>query len=249
MESMKFAKTIGLTFLLAAVVLAIDLPNRRGVVNDFADVIPEQYEDEIEKLSVEVWNKSGYAIVVCSMPTIGDENPEDYAVRLYEHWGIGKKGEDKGVLIFNITDIRKLRIEVGYGMEGILNDARAGDIIRQVLAPRLREGDFGGGFLAAARVIAGIISDETGVEFDGKIVPQRQEDKNSPYGTICFILFILMMAFLSRRKRFASGSRGGGMYWGGFGGSGGFGGGFGSGGGFGGFGGGLSGGGGASGGY
>ena len=86
-------------------------PQRRGAVNDFAEVIPAAEEAEIEALAIEVWDKAGVALVICTMPTIGDADYQSYANALYKAWGIGKQGEDKGLLIFNVTDIRKIWIE------------------------------------------------------------------------------------------------------------------------------------------
>jgi len=240
-------------------------PQRRGAVNDFANVIPANYQQEIESLAIEVFNKTGVAIVVCTMPTIGDEDYLDYANKLYSHWGIGRKGEDKGVLILNVIDIRKIKIETGYGVEGFINDARAGDIIRTVIAPRLREEDFGGGLLAGVQTIAGLVGKEYGVQFSGgtremqRSRRSRDNDGFSPFGGLCPIIGFIILMILTRGRilpwLLLGGMLGGGGgrrdHWGG-----GFGGGFGGGGsgggfggGFGGFGGGSSGGGGAGGGY
>ncbi len=239
-------------------------PQRRGAVNDFANVIPANYRQEIESLAIEVFNKTGVAIVVCTMPTIGDEDYLDYANKLYGHWGIGRKGEDKGVLILNVIDIRKIKIETGYGVEGFINDARAGDIIRNVIGPRLREEDFGGGLLAGVQTIAGLVGKEYGVQFSGRVRETSRSRRNrgsdgfSPFGGMCTIIGFIILMILTRGRilpwLLLSGMLGGGSrrdHWGG-----GFGGGFGGGGsgggfggGFGGFGGGSSGGGGAGGGY
>jgi uncharacterized protein len=256
-------KKIFLLFFLVGIAVAVDFPQKRGAVNDFAGVIPLESAQQIEALAIEVFNKTGVAIVVCTMPSIGDADYQQYANELYSYWGIGVKGQDRGVLILNVVDIRKLKIETGYGVEGFIPDAVAGDIIRQHLAPHLRAGDYGGGFLAAAQAIAGLAGKEYNVSFDGSIETRpssRQSTKSSPLRTMLIIIAILVMMI--------SGRRGGGLPWlilgsllgssgggrddhgGGFGGGswgGGFGGG--GGGGFGGFGGGSSGGGGAGGSY
>lgn len=256
--------TLLLISLLATVAFAkISFPEKRGAVNDFANVIPAEYEQQIEALAIEVFNKTGVAIVVVTMPTIGDEDYVDYANRLFEAWGIGKKGEDRGVLIFTVTDRRKVRIEVGYGMESILNDARAGDIYRNILVPYLRKGDYGGGYLAAVQAIADLVAKEYNVTFSTRskspyaLTPpatttRSRRAKRSPLGSLCSLLALLLFFMLAGRRgifwlllgSFLGGGRGssGGGFGGGFGG-GGFG------GGFGGFGGGMSGGGGAGGGY
>lgn len=235
-------------------------PERHGAVNDFANVIPEAEEAQIEALAIEVWNKSGVALVICTMPTIGDAEYQSYANELYSAWGIGKKGEDKGLLIFNVTDIRKIWIETGYGVEGFINDARAGDVYRRYLVPNFQRGDFGMGFLEAMRAFAGLVSQEYGITFDGEtIAPQRSASGGQGESSfVCFAIALLLFIIFVRYRNNAGWGGGGPMQtgrnrdWGGWGG--GFGGGFGGGGGgggggFGGFGGGSSGGGGAGGGY
>ena len=240
-------------------------PQRRGAVNDFAEVIPAAEEAKIEALAIEVWNKAGVALVICTMPTIGDADYQSYANELYKAWGIGKEGEDKGLLIFNVTDIRKIWIETGYGVEGFINDARAGDVYRHYLVPNFQQEDFGRGFLEAMQAFAGMVSEEYGITFDGTtIAPRRGGDAGDDIEDLIVFLvvgLIFLIFILANRNRSGWGSgggwgsgsdrRSGSRGWGGSGwGGGGWGGGFsGGGGGFGGFGGGSSGGGGAGGGY
>jgi uncharacterized protein len=264
-------KQIILVLLCAGLLAAADFPEKVGSVNDFANVIPDRYKQQIENLAIEVFNKTRVAIVVCTMPTIGDADYRQYANELYSHWGIGVKGEDRGVLIFNVVDIRKIYIETGYGVEGFIPDAVAGDIYRQILVPNFRQGDFGAGFLEAVQAIARLAAKEYNVTFDGtpgeSALRHRKSQPVSLSTLICIFIAIMFMVIAASRGGLlpwlvAAGSAGGHRshrdnHWGGFGGGswggGSFGGGFGgggfSGGGFGGFGGGSSGGGGAGGGY
>lgn len=236
--------------------LCQEFPEHLGAVNDFANVIPQQYEDEIDAIAREIWGKTGTAIVVATIETLGDNYIEDYATRLYETWGIGKKGEDKGVLILNAIEERKIRIESGYGVEGILPDGLLGQIRDNYLIPYLREGDFGAGFLNTVKVIASIIAEDAGVEINGQIPVDsltHPKEQKAPtwivFIVFLFVVFLIIAASKSNAVNTSGGSRsnrGGPFFPGGFGG--GFGGG-GFGGGFGGFGGGMSGGGGVSGSY
>ncbi|MDZ7723328.1 MAG: TPM domain-containing protein [candidate division KSB1 bacterium] len=239
-------------------VFAQDFPDHTGnAVNDFANVIPSRYQEQMESICREVYQKAGVAIVVVTMESIGMNEYTDYAARLYEHWGIGSSDTNEGALIFNVTDVRKVRIEVGYGMEGYLNDARAGDIYREIIRPRLAEGQYGPGFLAGVQTIAALVAQEHNITVTGAQNVQQTTSrstgrKGSP---ICFLIGLFVLFSIFRR----GGGGGllpllllGGMMGRG---TGGFGGGFGGGGGgsfgggFGGFGGGMSGGGGAGGGY
>jgi len=125
--------TLILCLLLTSISFAqVNIPQNKGtVVNDFSGSISAETENKIEALGRELFNKTEVAVVIASMPTIGDEDYFNYAVRMYETWGIGKKGDDQGVLIFHVVDQRKVRIEVGYGSEGYLPDAKASQIWRR----------------------------------------------------------------------------------------------------------------------
>ena len=126
----------------------------------------------MESLAREVLQKTGTAVVVATVPTVGDRVVDDYATRLYESWGIGKKGEDKGVLILLALKERRVRIETGYGVEGILPDGVVGEIIRLHVIPQLKQGDYGRGLLNAMTAVSDVIARNAGVTLTGR--PQIQ---------------------------------------------------------------------------
>ena len=138
-------------------------PKPTGAVNDFAGVISTQHKSRMETLAREVLEKTGTAIVVATVETIGDNTPSDYANRLYQAWGIGKKGEDKGVLIFLAVKERQVRIETGYGVEGILPDGLAGEILDRHAIPWFKEGDYGRGFAETMAAVSSIVAKAAGV--------------------------------------------------------------------------------------
>ena len=236
-------------------------PRPTGAVNDFANVIPAAERDAMETLAREVLQKTGTAVVVATVPTVGDRTADDYATRLYEAWGIGKRGEDKGVLILLALKERRVRIETGYGVEGILPDGVAGEILRLHVIPHLKQGDYGKGLSNAMSAVSDVIARNAGVTLTGKprMQPARPagETPVSPFTLMLFFIVVLLLLFTETGRHLLalllfdgsgrSGRRYGGSYYGGGwggGSSGGFGG---FGGGFGGFGGGMSGGGGAGG--
>jgi uncharacterized protein len=231
------------------------LPARMGdvAVNDFANVIPASFQRQIEAICVEVWEKTNTAIVDVTIETLGGYDLEVYATRLYETWGIGKKGEDRGVLILNVVQDRKIRIETGYGVEGILPDGKVGGIIDDYMIPLMRQGNYGQAHLNIVVVIAQVIAEDAGVDLTGEIRsvhPERDRSRGSGIGKFFTILIFIFLIIVTRGRILPwliigsmSGGGRGRDDWGGFGGRGGFG------GGFGGFGGGMSGGGGASRGY
>lgn len=224
------------------------LPRYRDVpVNDYAHIISPSYEQRMDALSREVLEKTGAALVVATVEDMDGMEVDDYANRLFEAWGIGRQGEDKGVLFLLAARERRVRIEVGYGLEGILPDGRAGSILDRYALPDFREGDYGRGFYRAMLAVAGIIAEDAGVQITGAVAPRTvsrssgdREDERG--GNLFFIIIFIFLMIVTRGRilpwlflsMMMGGGRGGGFGGGGFSG------------GFGGFGGGMSGGGGAS---
>lgn len=236
----------------AAILGAQQFPKPVGYVNDFAQVIPSDIKAQITAICQELEEKTQAEIAVVTMSSIGDEDYMDYANRLFEAWGIGKRGQDNGVLIFNAIQERKIKIEVGYGLEGLLPDGLTGQILDDYAIPHLRNGDYGSAYLLTTAAIARRIAEDKGIELTGEQNMPAVSDAERPFGPripgiFLFLLFIFLMIVTRRRILpwlILMSMSGGGRSsrhddWGGFGRGGGFG------GGFGGFGGGMSGGGGA----
>ncbi len=234
----------------------LPFPKPKGLVNDFANVIPPAYKQKIAAVTGALLQKTGIPVVVITMPDIGGAEYNDYANRLYSAWGIGKKGEDKGVLIFVTVKERKMRIETGYGVEGILPDGLVGEIRDRYMTPYLKQDKFGQGLLAGTTAVAQVIAKASGIELTGQM-PKKATKKQSGFSFLPILIILIIIMLISKRRGGSwffflallfglggGGGRGSGYSSGGSGGSfGGFG------GGFGGFGGGMSGGGGAGGGF
>jgi uncharacterized protein len=195
---------------------------------------------------------TGAQVVVAMIPTLGDDSIEEAALDIFRTWGIGSRDKDNGILLLIAKEDRKLRIEVGYGLEGAIPDSTADRIIRNIIAPRFREDDFDGGVLDGFNAIMTLIAEEYGLEISAEgYVPQElpdnggsQSSDDDMFHTLMVIVVIfVVLAILSRRLP----SGGGGGFFGGTRSGGGWSSGGGSSGG--GFGGGSSGGGGASGGW
>ena len=118
---MRFLKQMVLALLLAVSAQASDaLLNSlqpRGLVNDYANVISPADENQLSSILTELRQKTGAEVAVVTLPSLDGGQIDDFAVRLYERWGIGQKGKDNGVLLLAAIQDRKARIEVGYGLE------------------------------------------------------------------------------------------------------------------------------------
>lgn len=245
-----------LLLLLPLGAAAEEIPAPRGYVNDFADVIDPAAEREMERLAGGVSQACGAEIVVAAFPTMAPYGSiEEFGIAVAEKWQPGQSGEDNGVILLLALEERKVRIEVGYGLEGVLTDGTVGRIMDISMVPAFQEGNFSTGFSRSVEGIAGLLAEEYGFELSGLSMAESEKyrrnsrgRKGIPIGTIIFLLFIFMRGggrFLFPWLFFSSMSRG--YSRGGFGGSrSGFGGGSFGGGGFSGFGGGGFGGGGAS---
>lgn len=263
---MTVAETIWRRLALAVIAVATfawpvsaqtSLPALTAPVNDFAHVIDAGSAAELDRITRVLQAATGDVVVVATVDTFAPAATiEEYAVRLFETAGIGTRKTDSGALVLLAVNDRRVRIEVGYGLEEFITDGFAGETIRTDMLPSFRSGEYGAGLVAGTTRVIQRIARGRGVTLDTVSLPSRQAPEHEPappvWVLILFILVILMM------NRFGGGGgvlpyhrRGSRGTWSGWhGGLGGFGGGFGGGGGgFGGFGGGRSGGGGASGGW
>jgi uncharacterized protein len=168
----------------------------RGInaVNDFAKVIDPASAAKMESLAREVFQKTGTAIVVTTVATIGEnEDHRMYANGLYKAWGIGKKGEDKGVLIFFTLKERKIRIETGYGVEGVLPDGLVGEILDKYVIPQLKAGDYGKGLYNAVYACSAYIAKDAGVQLSGSVSSSRAKASGEKKGIGVFGIIILLI--------------------------------------------------------
>jgi uncharacterized protein len=134
-------------------------------VSDMAAVVDDATEQRLSALINKLERETTAEIVVVTIRRTDGRTPKEFATDLFNRWGIGKEAKDNGVLILLVVDTRRIEIETGYGLEGVLPDSRIGAILDTQVIPHFKRGDFGGGLLAGvkamARVISGDVSDET----------------------------------------------------------------------------------------
>jgi uncharacterized protein len=133
--------------------LALDVPPLTGRVVDLAAVLPAQDTAQLTEQLKQHEEKTGNQVAVLILPSLEGEPLEAYSHRVATTWQLGQKGTDNGVLLLVVLKERKLRIEVGYGLEGALTDLRSSRIIRQEIAPRFKAGDIPGGVRAGTDAI------------------------------------------------------------------------------------------------
>ncbi|MCX5794293.1 MAG: TPM domain-containing protein [Elusimicrobia bacterium] len=151
------AWALALVLLAAAPAAALDVPYLDGRVSDQAGILSPSAVKEISAQLAEHERKTGNQIAVLTVPSLEGEALEDFSVRVAKTWKLGQKGKDNGILLLVAPQDRKMRIEVGYGLEATLPDALAGRIIRDEITPPFRHQDYDGGIRAGVSAILGTL--------------------------------------------------------------------------------------------
>ena len=260
-KTRKVAVAVCALLCLAMTASAVDFTalQAEGYISDFARVIPPATRAALEDYCARVQEVTGAQIAVITIETLAGEPVEDVANAIFRKWGIGKKGSDEGVLLLLVTRDRRMRLEVGYGLEPVIPDGASGSVLRS-MAPALRDSQYGEAVTEAVYALGSRIAESQGKSIDAAL-PRTARRPAPPVNWRVLLfggLFVLWALGAAGGRDGRRGGPGGnllagmlignilGRSLGGRGGGGGFGG-FDSGGGFGGFGGGDSGGGGASG--
>lgn len=183
-------------FLLAATCLAgaqeLQLvPALTARVTDQTGTLSADERGRLEAKLAAVENQKGAQIAVLLVPTVKPEAIEQYAMRVAEAWKLGRKGVDDGVLLLIAKQDKKLRIEVGYGLEGALNDATAKRIISETITPRFKQGDFYGGIDAGLDVIIKVVGGEA-LPLPKAAPGNSQSGVGDNIDTLLFVGFILV---------------------------------------------------------
>ena len=139
--------------------------NPQGYVNDFAGVLSATTVEQLTRLATEVDQKAKAQIAVVTVKTLDGDTVEDFANRLFQKWGVGYKGTDRGVMVLLATDDHKYWTEVGYGLEPILPDGKVGTFGRSMV-PLLRQGNYDTAVLQMVRQIAEVIAQDSHVSLD-----------------------------------------------------------------------------------
>ncbi len=162
--SVRLVAALTITGALATGAAAIEVPYLSGRVNDAAAMIPPATRDRIESKLAELEKGTTAQLAVLTVASLDGEPLEDFSIKVAETWKLGRKGKDNGALLLIAKDDRKMRIEVGYGLEETLTDAMCRRILDGVVRPRFRAGDYGGGVEAGVDAVIAAI--------EGKEIPE-----------------------------------------------------------------------------
>lgn len=183
------------------------IPEPSGYVNDFATVIPDELQVQLESELRSFDEETSVEIAVVTVPSLGGDTIEGYAIRLFEEWGIGKKDVDNGVLLLLTIEERDVRIEVGYGMEPYVTDGLAGRILDGSVLPGLRAGNYGDGLAAGARALTQSIRESEYVP--GDVRPRKAvEIGGSRFYTLIGLAFASLYAasYMARTREVVLGA-------------------------------------------
>jgi len=194
---MKMVLLCSLLFV-AVLVTAAKFPAPRGYLSDFASVIDPASEARILSLLGQIEKETSAEIAVVTIASLQGESIDQAAVELFKEWGIGKKN-DNGLLLLIAVEDRAYRFEVGYGLEGILNDAKVGRIGREYLVPYLKDNNYAEGIFQATTAVQSTIKENdearaSAAEQPLNIVPVLA-------GVVYFVAFLLLYSRFEKKKK------------------------------------------------
>ncbi len=196
-----------ITALPVAVFAYVNPGSPTGFVNDFAGVLNVEQKQQLEQKLSGFEKSTGNEISIAVIKNLGGDTVENFAVELFKDWKIGKKDKDNGALILVAIDDREMRIEVGYGLEGVLTDAQSSWIINNEMVPAFRDNDFYGGLNTATDKIISAIGGEV-ISEDKPAAP-----KVDYFNILAFVIFVFVWlgSILGRSKSWWAGGVVGGI--------------------------------------
>ena len=172
-----------------------DLPQPTDYVSDFAHVLSPQAIARLDSLCSQLdHSQTNAKVAVVTIRTLDGADPAEYATALEDKWKMGKKGVDRNVLVLLAVDDHKRRIEIGYGLEGILPDGKVGDIGREMV-PDLRANDFDGAVILAVDEMAQVIAADAKVTLEDEPMVASQQPARPQFNTGKLILLIVILIF------------------------------------------------------
>lgn len=181
--------------------LALEVPPLKQRVNDTANMLSASTKQQLEEILGRLEQTDSTQIVLLTIPSLGGEVLEEFSIKVADQWKIGQKGLDNGAILLIAKNDRKIRIEVGYGLEGSLTDLMAGRIIRNVIVPKFKAGNFDQGVIDGVQAMIGVVRGEYQA-------PEKIPSRGGPKvkGTnpifIVFIAFVFIISIIGKLRRF-----------------------------------------------
>ncbi len=202
-----FSRLLSTLFLLALLclplpVMALEVPSLSGRVNDYAAILSPSTVTQLEGSLKAFETDQSTQIVVLTIPSLEGEVLEEFSIRVAEQWKVGQQGLDNGAVLLIARDERKLRIEVGYGLEGSLTDLTSGRIIRNIIVPRFKQGNFDQGVIDGVSAMMAAVQGE----FSASEAPRAAQSTDDLEGFLVMLAAVVLFigkAF-SKRKPLAA---------------------------------------------
>lgn len=173
--------------------MALEVPQFTGRVNDLADMISPAVEQQLDAALAELDKTDSTQVAILTIPSLEGDSLEDFSIRVADAWKVGQKGSDNGVILLVSKGDRKVRIEVGYGLEGVLTDVLAGQIIDQVISPAFKTGNFDQGFAG------GVVAITKAVRGEFTAVQKSTKRKRGTSALPFIVLIMASMIFLTEK--------------------------------------------------
>ncbi len=199
----KYFLFILLVFLLPSVI-ALEVPQFSNYVNDYANIIDENQEAQLNQVISDIEKNTTVEIAILTIPSLEGEVLEQYSLKVAETWGAGKKDKDNGLLILVAMEERQVRLEVGYGLEGAIPDITARRITDNVIVPEFQKQEYGKGLLDGITVIKGLLENDPDT-ISHYTKPSLFSKGTYPYYAyviaITIIIFLLLLGMLFRKAK------------------------------------------------
>lgn len=201
---MKTIFIIALLLLLPQLAFALEVPQLRGRVNDYANMLSPGAAERLEQVLADFEKSDSTQIVVLTINSLEGESPEGYSIKVAEAWQIGQAKLDNGAILLIAKQERKIRIEVGMGLEGVLTDLVSGRIIRGDMSPHFKKNDYDTGITAGVSSIMQVVRGEYQAE-----PRDLKQGKKSANPAVTLLVFLLVaVVFLGSISKFLGGAAG-----------------------------------------
>ena len=191
-----------LAALCCQAAFALEVPELKGRINDYAGMLSDGNISQMSAALADLEQTDSTQIAVLTIPSLQGESLEGFSLKVVEKWQLGQKNQDNGALLLIARDDRKLRIEVGYGLEGSLTDMASGQIIRNVITPYFRSGDFDRGVSEGVNAMISVVRGEY------KAPAARPSSGKQDLGglvTSLILIFFFFGSMFRKNKLFAAG--------------------------------------------